>query len=132
MSDPTPAPDCSSPDVAALRPFVPATNFEASLSFYGDLGFTVHRIADGLASIELGPFAFLLQHFYAENFAGNFMMQLLSHDLASWWKRIDGLDLAAKYGVRAPRAPAVQPWGLTVAYVVDPSGVLWHFVQKPG
>jgi hypothetical protein len=131
MSEPSSASDLSAPDVVALRPFVPATNFETSVSFYGDLGFTIRRIADGLASIELGPFAFLLQHFYAENFAGNFMMQLLVNDLQSWWKRIESLDLAGKYGVRAPRAPAVQPWGLTVAHVVDPSGVLWHFVQKP-
>ena len=25
-----------------------------------------------------------------------------------------------------PKAPAMQPWGLRVAYVFDPSGVLWH------
>ena len=29
-------------------------------------------------------------------------------------------------------ASDIQPWGLTVAYVVDPGGILWHFVQKPG
>jgi catechol 2,3-dioxygenase-like lactoylglutathione lyase family enzyme len=132
MSEPSSTSDVPAPDVIALRPFVPATNFETSVSFYGDLGFTVHRIADGLASIELGPFGFLLQHFYAENFAGNFMMQLLVNDLDAWWKRFAALDLGSKYSVRPPRAPAVQPWGLTVAYVVDPSGVLWHFVQKPG
>ena len=45
-------------------------------------------------------------------------------------KRIECLDLAAKYGVRKPTAPALQPWGLTISYVVDPSGVLWHFAQN--
>jgi hypothetical protein len=26
-----------------------------------------------------------------------------------------------------------QPWGLVVAYVFDPSGVLWHFAEsQPG
>ena len=39
-------------------------------------------------------------------------------------------DLAARFGVQAPKAPAMQPWGLRVAYVVDPSGVLWHFAQR--
>jgi uncharacterized glyoxalase superfamily protein PhnB len=29
-----------------------------------------------------------------------------------------------------PAAPARQPWGLVVAYVVDPSGVLWHIAEQ--
>ncbi len=121
----------STRDVVAVRPFVPAKDFETSLRFYVDLGFTASRITASLAEMQLGPFAFLLQEFYAEGFAGNFMMQLLVNDLAGWWERIKSLDLAGRYGVRAPRAPALQPWGLTVAYVVDPTGVLWHIVQKP-
>ena len=40
------------------------------------------------------------------------------------------LDLPARFGVPSPRAPASQPWGLRVAYVVDPSGVLWHVAQR--
>jgi hypothetical protein len=126
-ADPSPA-----PDVVALRPFVPAKDFAASVRFYADLGFTVFRIGDTLASIELGPFGFLLQEYDVPGFAENFMMQLMVNDLDGWWKRIESLALAAKYGVRAPSAPAVQPWGLTVSYVFDPTGVLWHFVQKPG
>jgi catechol 2,3-dioxygenase-like lactoylglutathione lyase family enzyme len=118
-------------DIVALRPFVPAKDFETSLRFYGDLGFTTYRLSDSLASIHLGPFAFLLQTFDAEGFAANFMMHLLVNDLESWWRRIEGLDLAARYGVKAPSAPALQPWGLTVAYVFDPSGVLWHIAQNP-
>jgi uncharacterized glyoxalase superfamily protein PhnB len=121
----------SSPDVVALRPFVPSTNFELSLHFYVDLGFEAHRFGDAIASVELGAFSFLLQDYHVEAFAGNFMMQLMVNDLDRWWKRIESLDLAKKYGVRPPSAPALQPWGLVVAYVVDPSGVLWHFVQKP-
>jgi hypothetical protein len=48
----------SSPDVVALRPFVPSMDFETSLRFYVDLGFTAHRFDKGLAAIELGPFGF--------------------------------------------------------------------------
>ena len=47
-----------------------------------------------------------------------------------WWARIAALDLAATYGVRPPTAPKLQPWGLIVAYVVDPSDVLWHIAQR--
>lgn len=80
--------------------------------------------------MQLGPFAFLLQEFKAPGFAGNFMMHLLVHDVDAWWVRIVSLDLAARYDVRPPRAPELQPWGLRVAYIVDPSGVLWHIAEK--
>ncbi len=118
------------PDVVAMRPFVPAKDFEKSFNFYSDLGFTATRINDALASIQLGPFGFLLQEYDAEGFAGHFMMQLKVKDLDNWWRHIESLDLKTKYGVRAPTAPALQPWGLTTSYVVDPTGVLWHFVQS--
>jgi len=118
-------------DVVAMRPFVPTHDLETSLRFFADLGFTTSKIDDGLARVELGPWSFLLQKFQAKGFAGNFMMQVMVDDLDAWWTRIAALDLAATYGVKPPTAPAVQPWGLTVAYVVDPAGVLWHFVQKP-
>jgi len=121
----------STVDVVAVRPFVPATSLETSVRFYGDLGFAASRLGTSLVAMQLGTFGFLLQEFEATGFASNFMMQLLVNDLEGWWKRIESLDLAGTYGVQAPRAPAVQPWGLTVAYVTDPSGVLWHVVQKP-
>jgi uncharacterized glyoxalase superfamily protein PhnB len=121
----------SAPDVIALRPFVPAKNFETSLNFYTDLGFVACRLGDSLASMQLGPFSFLLQRFDAKGLSDNFMMQLLVDDVDAWWERIASLDLAGRYGVRAPQAPKLQPWGLRVAYVVDPSGVLWHIAEKP-
>src|ERR1700722_20126284 len=92
----------SAPDIVALRPFLPAQDFETSLRFYVDLGFTAARLGDSLASMHLGPFAFLLQGFEAEGFANNFMMHLLVNDLDTWWRRTESLDLAAKYGVQAP------------------------------
>jgi catechol 2,3-dioxygenase-like lactoylglutathione lyase family enzyme len=120
----------TTPDVGALRPFVPASDFETSLRFYTDLGFQGRRLDAKLASMQLGPFGFLLQEYFAEGFAGNFMMHLLVKDLNAWWEKIAALDLAARYGVRAPSEPKLQPWGLTVTYVVDPSGVLWHIAQQ--
>ena len=118
------------PDVVALRPFIPAIDFQKSLRFYTDLGFTARLINDGLAAMDLGPFGFLLQEYDAKGFAEHFMLSLLVNDLSSWWTHIASLDLATNYGVRPPTAPARQPWGLTVSYVIDPTGVLWHFVQK--
>ena len=118
------------PEVVALRPFVPAKDFETSMRFYAEFGFKVFRLGDGLASMHLGPFAFLLQKYDVEGFASNFMMHLLVTDVDAWWTRINGLDLATRYGVQAPAAPKLQPWGLVVAYVFDPSGVLWHVAAE--
>lgn len=87
-------------------------------------------MGDSVASMQLGPFGFLLQKYDVAGFADNFMMHLLVNDLDDWWRRIESLNLAANYGVRPPTAPALQPWGLTVTYVVDPSGVLWHVAQN--
>ena len=116
--------------IVALRSFVPATDFAVSLRFYADLGFQAYPLGDKLASMHLGAFAFLLQDFRADNFAENYMMHLLVRDLGAWWAHIEGLELAKRYGVRAPIAPKLQPWGLVVAYVFDPAGVHWHIAQE--
>jgi uncharacterized glyoxalase superfamily protein PhnB len=57
-------------------------------------------------------------------------MQLMVDDLDAWWVHIVSLDLPGKFGVRAPAPPEMQPWGLRLAYVFDPSGVLWHVAQR--
>jgi uncharacterized glyoxalase superfamily protein PhnB len=56
-------------------------------------------------------------------------MHVLVDDLHAWWQHINSLDLANQFGVSLPAPPRVEPWGLTVAYVFDPSGVLWHFAE---
>ena len=117
------------PDVIAMRPFVPAKDFQTSLRFYTELGFHPFQLGEGLASMHLGQFAFLLQNYYVKEWAENFMMHLLVRDLDVWWKRIDGLNLPGRYDVQAPAQPRLQSWGLVVSYVWDPSGVLWLFAQ---
>ncbi len=51
-------------------------------------------------------------------------------DLDAWWRHVESARLPETFGVPAPKAPEMQPWGLRVAYVVDPSGPLWHFAQR--
>ena len=61
------------------------------------------------------------------------MMQMVVDDLDAWWAHIESLDLPGRFGVSPPKPPAMQPWGLRIAYVVDPAGVLWHVAQRrPG
>jgi uncharacterized glyoxalase superfamily protein PhnB len=81
--------------------------------------------------MQIGAHSFLLQNFFVEEWAANFMMHVLVTNLDEWWKHIASLDLAGRYGVQSPRAPKLEPWGLNVAYVFDPSGVLWHSAERP-
>jgi hypothetical protein len=60
----------------------------------------------------------------------NTMMHLLVEDVRSRWRHIESLDLANQFDVSPPVAPRDEPWGLTVAYVVDPSSVLWRFAEE--
>ena len=123
------ADDTLSAGVRALRPFLPAKDFQASQRFYTALGFRAEPLDDKLVEFHLGSYSFLLQDYYVEAWAGNSMMHVLVADLDAWRKRINSLDLHGSFGVSPPRAPKPEPWGLTVAYVVDPSGVLWHFAE---
>jgi uncharacterized glyoxalase superfamily protein PhnB len=112
-----------------VRPFLPAKDFELSKRFYEAMGF--EKVLDGdVAIFNAGSGGFIVQRYYQKEWAENFMMQLMVDDLDGWWTRIQTLDLSRQFGVPAPKAPTMQPWGLRIAYVVDPSGVLWHIAQR--
>lgn len=113
----------------SIRPFLPAKDFDLSKRFYEALGF--EKVLDGdVAIFKVGSTSFILTRFYEPAHAGNFMMQMMVDDLDSWWRHIEALELTKEFGVPAPKPPTMQPWGLRIAYVVDPSGVLWHVAQR--
>jgi len=111
------------------RPFLPARDFEVSKRFYETLGFEKLLDSD-VAIFKAGSSGFILTRFFEADFAQNYMMQLMVDDLEAWWSHVMALDLPGQFGVPPPRAPAMQPWGLRIAYVVDPAGVLWHVAQR--
>jgi catechol 2,3-dioxygenase-like lactoylglutathione lyase family enzyme len=113
----------------SIRAFLPAKDFDKSKRFYVKLGF--EKVLDGdVAIFRAGSSGFILTRLYEQRLAENFMMQLMVDDLDAWWEHIRALDLPEEFGVPAPKPPAMQPWGLRIAYVVDPSGVLWHVAQR--
>lgn len=112
------------------RPFLPTKDLALSTRFYEALGFEPLLVADDVAILRIGRSEFLLQARYVKDWAENAMMQLMVDDLDQWWRDIQALDLPGRFGVAPPKAPAMQPWGLRVAYVVDPAGVLWHVAQR--
>ena len=116
-------------EIRAFRPFLPAKEFETSLRFYKAIGFEAYPLGETLAELSLGAHAFLLQGCYVKEWAENAVMHVLVEDVHAWWRHIDSLALASQFDVSPPAAPRVEPWGLTVAYIFDPSGVLWHIAQ---
>ena len=115
------------------RPFLPARDFELSKRFYEAIGFEKLLDSSDVAIFRAGSGGFLLQRRFQKEWAENCMMQLMVDDLDAWWKHISSLDLPARFKVPKPKEPAVQPWGLRIAYLIDPSGVLWHVAQRrPG
>ena len=114
------------------RQFLPAKDFDLSKRFYEALGFEILLDAE-VAIFGVGASSFILQRYYQKEWAENFMMQLMVDNLDDWWTHIQTLDLPTKFDVPSPKPPKTQPWGLRIAYVVDPSGVLWHVAERrPG
>lgn len=112
-----------------MRPFLPSKNFDVSKRSYEALGFD--KVFDGeVAIFSIGSSSFILQQYFQKEWAENSMMQLMVDDLDAWWSHVNSLDLPKQFAIASPKAPALQPWGLRIAYVTDPSGVLWHIAQR--
>jgi hypothetical protein len=121
------APDLAQ-TVEAMRPMVPAKDFEISKRFYVELGFQPRTLlTDRLLEMQLGPVSFILQAYYVQEWAENFVIHLTVTDVTKWWNHILALNLTGRYGVKI-MPPRMDGWA-TVAPVTDPSGVLWRIAQ---
>ena len=116
--------------VVDLKAFVPAKNYELAKQFYLDLGFTLNWGSNEIAEFQIGSFRFLLQPFYVKEHSENYMMSLTVEDADAWWNHIEQIRLKEKYPGIIAKPPALQPWGLRVLYLSDPTGVLWHIAER--
>jgi len=116
--------------VSDIKAFVPAKDLDVSKAFYEDLGFTINFSNDQIAELQIGAFRFLLQKFYVAEHAGNFMMSMSVEDADAWWQYIQEKEIARKYPGIMCKPPEMQPWGLRILYLSDPSGVLWHIGEN--
>jgi hypothetical protein len=117
--------------ITAMRPVMPAKDFVDSTRFYLAVGFEPAPLAPTLTEMRLGTYSFLLQDFYVPEFANNFVMHMSVASADEWCAHIESLDLPHSFRVRAPIAPRLEPWGLRVTYLFDPSGVLWQIHSRP-
>lgn len=118
-------------ETVEIKAFVPARDFDLSKRFYEDLGFTVAWSSDDLAYLHAGDSSFLLQKFYVQQHADNFMMHMLVPDVEAWWAHVEEQRLASRYGVRV-LPPEDREWGIRDFVIVDPTGVLWRIGQNIG
>ncbi len=112
-----------------IKAFIPAKDFDLSKQFYTDLGFTKASDSEGIAYFYQGSCSFLLQDFYEQKHADNFMMHLLVEDIASWHQQVKNSGIESKYGIKISDVTE-QPWGIMDFVLHDPSGVLWRFGQN--
>ena len=112
-----------------LKPFVPAKDYELSKRFYQDVGFTLASDNEGVAYFHHESASFLLQNFYVEELARNFMVHLLVEDVDAWWTRLRDARIADNYGVTTSQVEP-RPWRMRDFVLTDPSGVLWRIAQN--
>lgn len=118
------------PAVREMKVFVPARDWEVSLAFYKAMGCTENwRHESGLAELQWGTTKFLLQNYYHKDWAENFMMQVMVDDAAAWYDHVKELADSGAFGGIRVNPPKAEPWGQTITYVWDPSGVLLHLAQ---
>jgi uncharacterized glyoxalase superfamily protein PhnB len=116
-------------ETVEIKAFVPAKDFELSMRFYTDLGFTIPWSSDDLAYLHAGNCSFLLQKFYVKEQAENFMMHLLVVDVEAWWRHVQEQRIVERYGIRA-EPPGDRPWNMRDFVLIDPTGVLWRIGQN--
>ncbi|ARN21839.1 VOC family protein [Piscinibacter gummiphilus] len=112
-----------------MKAYVPARDLTQSSDFYSALGFEVDRMSDAMAFVRFGSTAFLLQEFFVEQHAHNFMMHLIVENVDDWYANVMASGVVERFGVRVD-PPQDQPWGLRDFPLVDPTGVLWRVAQE--
>ena len=114
--------------ISSLKPFIPSgSDFGRAKQFFLDLGFTVNWETGGLAELQLGSGAFLLQDVHNQEMQDSLMIYVTVENLDAWWRHIEASGVLERYeGVRA-KEPTEYPWGSREVHLVDPAGVCWHF-----
>jgi catechol 2,3-dioxygenase-like lactoylglutathione lyase family enzyme len=118
-------------NVSDVKVFVPAKDFELSLSFYEALGWRVNFRAedDGIAVLELADCRFYLQNYYQKDWADNFMLHVTVADAQAWWEHAKGVIENGDFGGARVKKPVEESYGALVTHVWDPAGVLLHFAE---
>ena len=120
------------PDLRAtdIRAFIPARDFAQAKRFYAALGWDTRDIGPGLALVRLDDRQnFYLQDYYLKEVAENTMLHVTVENAQDWHEHVAAVLQAGDFEGARVKAPARQPYGATVVFVHDPTGVLLHLCQ---
>ena len=79
-----------------IKAFVPSKDYELSKRFYQDLGFELASDTNGIAYFKSCNSSFLLQDFYEEMHAKNFVMHLLVEDIEQFHSMLKNSTIEEK------------------------------------
>lgn len=112
-----------------IKAFIPAKDFEHSKQFYQTIGFTMASSSEDVAYFHYDNCSFLLQNFYAPQFAENLVMHLLVENVDDWYQHLQQKKLDEHFGIKI-QPPEDQPWAMRDFVLSDPSGVFWRIAQN--
>ena len=115
-------------ETKSIRTFIGAKNYEISRSFYRDLGFEEKVISEKMSLFTIQGLSFYLQDYYVKDWIENSMVLLEVGDVNRYWNFLQKLDLDKKYEGARLIPIRENDWGKE-CFLVDPSGVLWHFAE---
>lgn len=115
--------------VQSLKTFVPAKDYTIALEFYQAIGFELVWSNEQLSLMRCQNFSFLLQNFYEQTLAENFMMHLLVGYVDDWWQHLTHVSSQFSHPLQLTQ-PENRAWGMRDFTFVDPSGVLWRVASE--
>lgn len=122
------------PKIRDFRPFIicDPDNYEATKSFYTDIGFE-KLWDDGQSACEFatgfGAQRFLVTLHHGLQPTTNAMLHFWVDDAQAWYDHLQNLNLAERHPTVVVTAPIVTDWGWLITYVADPAGVKLHFAE---
>ncbi|MGN6619333.1 MAG: glyoxalase [Ilyomonas sp.] len=82
----------------SIRPFIGASNFKESRSFYNELGFKESIISKDMSYFKIDEnIGFYLQDYYAKDWVDNSMIFLEVGDTKQYYEELKKLELSEKY-----------------------------------
>ncbi|MTW16660.1 bleomycin resistance protein [Rhodoplanes serenus] len=113
-------------------PNLPSRDFDATVRFYGRLGFAVRYRDAGWLILEQGGIVLeFFPHPDLDPLTSWFSCCLRLDDLPGFYARCTAADIPeARQGCPRLHAPQAQPWGGTMAALIDPDGTLVRLIQN--
>lgn len=115
-----------------FKPFIPSNDYAISKAFYECMGFTISWDAEEVCEIDTNfGYRFLLLPKNHNNYGESLMLHFAVDSAHAWYDHFVAIGLSEKFPGTKVAPPKLQPWGLLIAYVWDPAGVLLHFAEDP-